>query len=74
MPLKQYRVLKKAVDIAEIERRKIYIHDTALAFSDPQKGVLDLDETLRQITKGKSIIIWESDSDSIERAKKKYMR
>lgn len=74
LPAKQYMVLKNAVDICEIERRKVYIHDAAMAFSDPQKAISELNRTLNEITKSKSLIIWDADVDSIERAKRKYMR
>jgi hypothetical protein len=74
LPAKQYSVLKNAVDICEIERRKVYIHDAAMAFSDPQKAITELNRTLNEITKSKSSIIWDADSDSIDRAKRKYMR
>ncbi len=74
LPAKQYSALKKAVDICEIEKRKVYIHDAAMAFSDPQKAISELNKTLNEITKSKSLIIWDADTDSIERAKRKYMR
>jgi hypothetical protein len=74
MPAKQYVSLKKAVDINEFERRKVYIHDTAMAFSEPQKGIAEINKSLNELTKGKSLIVWDADSNSIERAKSKYMR
>lgn len=74
MPLKQYVALRKAIEIVELEKRKTYVLDTSMAFSDPNKIIKGIDDQLRELNKRSSKVSWNSDKASIERAKKKYMR
>lgn len=72
MPLAQYRALKKAVELVQIERREVYVYDTAHAFSDPQKAFKALKELRSQlnISDQQGGISWESDTDAVDRVKK----
>jgi hypothetical protein len=65
LPVRQLNVLRKAVDIERIGWRKQFIHDTASAFGDPQKGIGRLDEVLRKLNSDiGSSIIWTPEEDA----------
>lgn len=68
MPVRQLNVLRKAVDIERIGWRKQFIHDMAMAFSDPNKAMRNLDEILRKIDSGiGGGIIWTPDEDAADK-------
>ncbi len=74
MPLRQYRVLKLAVELVQIERRERYVYDTAHAFSDPKKAFSQLNEMKKELTHSEEGgVRWDTDKDAAERAKK-FMR
>ena len=75
MPLKQYVILRKAVEIESFAQRKLFIYDVNRAFNDPGPIFKSLDkqiETLLQNSKEKSSggISWEKDSDWKSRLEK----
>lgn len=50
MPYRQYYFLKQAIDFEMLRQRKLFISDVAVAFSDPQKGVKQLEDQERKLT------------------------
>lgn len=75
LPVRQLNVLRKSVEIERISWRKQFIHDVAVAFSDPQKGINHLDNELKSVKldigkKSKSTIIWTPDEDAVEKLSK----
>jgi hypothetical protein len=50
MPYKQYYYVKMAVDFEMLRQRKLFISDVASAFSDPQKGVKQLEKQETQLS------------------------
>lgn len=49
MPYKIYFYIKQAIDFEMLRQRKLFISDVAVAFSDPQKGVKQLEKQERQL-------------------------
>jgi hypothetical protein len=76
MPLKQYIAFRKAVEIKQLEQRKRHIHDTAMAFSEPNKAIGEINKDLNELKRGSQAgaVVWDADKDSIKRAKRRWMR
>ena len=76
MPLRQYTVLKKAVEIESIASRKTYLQDTNRAFHDPKPLMNQLNkEQLSLLHKYKddaqiNNVNWGKDSDWKSKLKK----
>jgi hypothetical protein len=49
MPSYKYWLIKRSVDMEAIRQRKLFISDVATAFSDPKKGVTQLERQERQM-------------------------
>jgi hypothetical protein len=75
LPVRQLNVLRKAVDLERISWRKQFIHDVAMAFSDPKKGIDQLDQIRQKldIDTGKSAIIWTPEEDAADKLRR-FMR
>lgn len=49
MPSYKYWLIKRSVDLESIRQRKLFISDVATAFSDPKKGVTQLERQEKQM-------------------------
>jgi hypothetical protein len=49
MPAYKYWLIKRSIDLEVIRQRKLFISDVATAFSDPKKGITQLEKQERQI-------------------------
>ena len=67
MPLKQYVVLKKAVEVESIAKRRVYILDVNRAFHDPKPLMVQLEKELLTLLhkdkKEQSTVNWGKDPD-----------
>lgn len=84
MPAYLYWLLKRSVDMEVIRQRKLFVSDVATAFSDPNKGVKQLErqekqmEQLynsllnRQVTVGEttSAVDWDFHDDAADKMKR----
>lgn len=43
MPSYKYWLIKRSIDLESVRQRKLFISDVATAFSDPKKGVTQLE-------------------------------
>jgi hypothetical protein len=75
LPVRQLNVLRKAVDLERISWRKQFIHDTAMAFTNPKKGMEQLDQVRNKIESdtGANQIIWTPDQDAADKLRQ-FMR
>ena len=44
MPSYKYWLIKRSIDLEVIRQRKLFISDVATAFSDPKKGITNLEK------------------------------
>jgi len=49
MPAYMYWLIKRSVDLEVMRQRKLFISDVATAFSDPKKGVTQLERQEKQM-------------------------
>jgi hypothetical protein len=78
MPYRKYYYVKMAVDFEMIRQRKLNISDIASAFSDPKKGVQQLEKQetqLSMIYKGStsepsSKINWDFPEDAADKMRR----
>jgi len=50
MPYKKYFYVKQAIDFEMLRQRKLFVSDVAVAFSDPAKGVKQLEDQERKLS------------------------
>jgi hypothetical protein len=84
MPAYKYWLIKRSIDLEVIRQRKLFISDVATAFSDPKKGVTQLERQEKQleqlynsilnrrITVGEttSAVDWDFPDDAAEKMKR----
>ena len=68
MPIKQYIILKKAVDIESIIQRRVNLQDINRAFHDPAPLMKQLEKELMTLLHGSkkkanNMINWKKDAD-----------
>lgn len=84
MPSYKYWLVKRSVDLEFIRQRKLFISDVATAFSDPKKGVTQLERQEKQMEQlynsminrkitidGKtSAVSWDFPEDAVDKMKR----
>jgi len=84
MPSYKYWLVKRSVDLEVIRQRKLFISDVATAFSDPKKGITNLEKQevrLEQLYNSMinrkitiddktSTVNWDFPDDSVDKMKR----
>ncbi len=84
MPSYKYWLVKRSVDLEVIRQRKLFISDVATAFSDPKKGITNLEQQevrLEQLYNSMinrkitiddktSTVNWDFPDDSVDKMKR----
>jgi hypothetical protein len=75
MPLKQYMILKRAVEIESIAQRRLNLYDFNRAFNDPKPLFQQLEKELMTLLHGKNkplsnTVNWNKDPDWKSQLKK----
>lgn len=84
MPSYKYWLIKRSIDLEVIKQRKSFISDVATAFSDPKKGVTNLEQQEKRMEQmynsmidrkitidgQTSAVSWDFPEDSAEKMKR----
>lgn len=65
MPAYKYWLIKRSIDLEVVRQRKLLISDVATAFSDPKKGITQLERQEKQMEQLYNSLVSRRSTDGV---------